>query len=568
MTTGVLLPISVVTQYFSSQGVILAGGSINTYTAGTTTPINTYTDSTLGTSNGTSMTLDSAGMTTQEMWVASGTLVKVIIKNSSGVQQGPTLDNIGGLNDFGTSSSNLGPFWGGSAGGSANVLTLTITNGPSSYTAGQRITFLATATNSTTATINVNGLGAKAIQDNGSALAGGEITNAKLYEIEYTGTAFQLNQFVVFPALTGDVTSVLGNPATTIAAGAVTAAKLATASVTAIKLASSVMPTMNMVNGTLVASAAASALTVAIKTFAGTDPSATDPVFVMFRNATAATGDYTVLTLTAATSVVVSSGSTLGTTNSTAFRIWVVGFNDAGTFRLGVINCLSGVSIYPLGGFSLASSTAEGGGGGADSSQVFYTGAAVSSKAYAVLGNCSYETGLATAGTWSATPTRISLFRLGHKLPGDVVQSQATQTGAVNTGTTVIPGDDTIPQITEGDEYMTQAITPSSASNLLDVSSSIGDLSNSGGGSLTIALFQDATVDALAAVINTSGGAGASSGMQLLHYRLLAATTSATTLRIRAGSTAGGTTTFNGFGGNRKLGGVLNSFLEVKEIMG
>src|SRR5258706_7973472 len=98
-------------------------------------------------------------------------------------------------------------------------------------------------------------------------------------------------------------------------------------------------PAIGMINGTLVASVAGSALTIAIKTLAGTDPSATDPVYVAFRNATLATGDYNILAITAATSLVISSGSTVGATNNVAFRLWIVGFNDAGTFRLGAVNC-------------------------------------------------------------------------------------------------------------------------------------------------------------------------------------------------------------------------------------
>jgi hypothetical protein len=97
----------------------------------------------------------------------------------------------------------------------------------------------------------------------------------------------------------------------------------------------------SLVNGYLDFSVAASALTVAIKGFDGNDPSATNPVYVLFRSATAATGSLTLHKLTAATSVVVSSGSTLGATNSVAFRVWVVGYDDAGTFRLAVINCVS-----------------------------------------------------------------------------------------------------------------------------------------------------------------------------------------------------------------------------------
>ena len=44
------------------------------------------------------------------------------------------------------------------------------------------------------------------------------------------------------------------------------------------------------------------------------------------------------------------------------------------------------------------------------------------------------------------------------KLPGDMVQRVNTQTGAVATGTTLLPNDDTIPQNTEGTEFMTLAV--------------------------------------------------------------------------------------------------------------
>ncbi len=48
-----------------------------------------------------------------------------------------------------------------------------------------------------------------------------------------------------------------------------------------------------------------------------------------------------------------------------------------------------------------------------------------------------------------------------------VQQVVVTQTGAVASGTTVIPYDDTIPQNTEGDEYITRSITPKSATSKL-----------------------------------------------------------------------------------------------------
>lgn len=323
---------------------------------------------------------------------------------------------------------------------------------------------------------------------------------------------------------------------------------------------------IQFVNGGLVASVGASALTIAIKTLAGTDPSLTQPVHVIFRSATAATGAYSRITLTAATSFVVSSGSTLGTVNSTAFRLWIVGFNDAGTFRLGIINCLSGANIFPLAGFGIASATAEGGAGAADSAHVFYAGAAVSAKAYTVLGYASFESGLGTAGTWSAVPTRLQLYGAGVKLPGDLVQRVRTATGATASGTTLIPIDDTIPQIGEGDEYMTQAITPTSTANALNVSAR-AILSHSVAATHIIAaLFQDATANALIAADDVVSGAAAVLPLDLRHV-MLAATAAATTFRVRAGGSQAGITRFNGNVATRLLGGVMNSYMEIEEIM-
>jgi len=86
-------------QLFTSQGVVLAGGTINTYLAGTSTPQATYTDITGLVSNGSTITLDAAGRPPQEIWIPSGIALKIIVLNSVGVQQGITYDWISGIND-------------------------------------------------------------------------------------------------------------------------------------------------------------------------------------------------------------------------------------------------------------------------------------------------------------------------------------------------------------------------------------------------------------------------------------------------------------------------------------
>lgn len=152
-------------------------------------------------------------------------------------------------------------------------------------------------------------------------------------------------------------------------------------------------------NYTLSTSVGSNALTIALKTKAGTDPSSTDPVKVAFRNATSATGNYTVLTITSALSITVSAGSTLGMISGNSSTIWVYLFNDAGTPRLGVSQSLFSEKIP-------RSSTAEGGAGAADSNRVIYTGTAVTTKAFRVL---ACMLGSNVAGNWTAVPTIVSL---------------------------------------------------------------------------------------------------------------------------------------------------------------
>lgn len=146
---------------------------------------------------------------------------------------------------------------------------------------------------------------------------------------------------------------------------------------------------------------------------------------------------------------------------------------------------------------------------------------------------------------------------------GRIVQVVNTITGAVATGTTVIPFDDTIPQSGEGDQYMTLAITPTNSGNKLKI-----DVVVVGAGSVNsynyAALFQDSTADALAAVATEIATGGDISTVKFTHY-MSAGTTSATTFKVRAGSGAG-TYTFNGVASGRIFGGIMASSITITEI--
>ena len=316
-----------------------------------------------------------------------------------------------------------------------------------------------------------------------------------------------------------------------------------------------------MINGQLSASVGSNILTVAIKTLAGTDPSATDPVYVIFRNVTSLTGDYAVITLTAATSIAVPDTALLGTTNSIPFRIWVVGFNDGGTFRLGVINCLTSSGVITLRDSQLASSTTVG--TGSDSAGVFYTGTGVTSKAYRILGYLNYDSGLATAGTWSANPSKVQLFGPGISKPGDIIQQVSSFSGAVATGTTQTPNDDTIPTISEGDQYFSVAITPTATMNRLKVEGTF-NLACSVAANLQIALHQGgAAVGVSSMRIDTADRTYPAS----LLFMMLTGTVSAITNTIRIGPSTAGTVTLNGNSAARLMGGVHSSGIIVTEIM-
>lgn len=148
-----------------------------------------------------------------------------------------------------------------------------------------------------------------------------------------------------------------------------------------------------------------------------------------------------------------------------------------------------------------------------------------------------------------------------HPGGGKVVQTVYTQTGAVATGTTVIPFDDTIPQNTEGDEYMTLAITPKSGSNDLYVEVVFNGASSAS--DLTVALFRDSAANALAAV-HTNVGVVLT--QLVLRHRVASPGAGATTFKVRAGGAAAGTVTFNGAVGARKYGGVIPSSIRITEV--
>ena len=87
-------------QFFTNSGVILSGGKLYTYAAGTTTPVATYTSVNGGTAHTNPIVLNSAGRvpSSGEIWLTNGVSYKFLLKDSNDVLIA-TYDDISGVND-------------------------------------------------------------------------------------------------------------------------------------------------------------------------------------------------------------------------------------------------------------------------------------------------------------------------------------------------------------------------------------------------------------------------------------------------------------------------------------
>lgn len=84
-------------QFFTNNGVPLAGGKLYSYLAGTTTPAATYTSSSGGTAHTNPIVLDSGGRVSGgEVWLTENVSYKFILKDSTDVLIA-TYDNISGI---------------------------------------------------------------------------------------------------------------------------------------------------------------------------------------------------------------------------------------------------------------------------------------------------------------------------------------------------------------------------------------------------------------------------------------------------------------------------------------
>lgn len=161
------------------------------------------------------------------------------------------------------------------------------------------------------------------------------------------------------------------------------------------------------------------------------------------------------------------------------------------------------------------------------------------------------------SGVTSAIQTQID----------NVVQVVSDNVTAYSSYTGIIDYDDTIPQVTEGDQLFSCTITPKSASSKLEIECVLHYTGNSSR-SMIMALFQDGGANAIAATARYTNSSSLYMYPMVLKYVMTAGTVSSTTFTIRAGQNLAATYYVNGLSTGRVLGGVLVSSMTVREING
>lgn len=153
----------------------------------------------------------------------------------------------------------------------------------------------------------------------------------------------------------------------------------------------------SIANTSIVASVAASALTLALKDQTGADCTAFSPSVIGFRSATANSGLFNDRSTVAALSLVVPSGATLGTANATASYLYAYAIDTGAGVVLGISGTL-------LDEGSLQTSTTIS--AGASSSSTLYSAVGQTNKPVRLLSRIL--TTQTTAGTWAAAMSEVT----------------------------------------------------------------------------------------------------------------------------------------------------------------
>ncbi len=164
------------------------------------------------------------------------------------------------------------------------------------------------------------------------------------------------------------------------------------------------------------------------------------------------------------------------------------------------------------------------------------------------------------------------ILEIGTVAGGNLVQMVQANSAAYISTSSVIPFDNTIPQITEGAQLITLAITPQNAANTLYINAHMSGAVNETiavGQGASLALFQDATANALATATaeDDEGGGGANFINTELYYAMVAGTVSSTTFQIRIGVSNLANTVYINGGSIPLYGGTVKLNLKIMEVI-
>jgi hypothetical protein len=191
-------------QYLTDQGVVLSGGQVFTYVAGSvSTPLTTYTDNTLGTANANPIVLTSAGRLPASCWVPAGTPVKLVLEDANNnVIANGTIDELPAINDPGVIINYGLTAFGGTSTNSGNNYSVTTTLPFTAYANGVSVEFFVNATNTGAVTLNLNSLGAKTVVNaDGSTILSGTWILGQPVSVVYNGGQF----YQTVPSNTRDI---------------------------------------------------------------------------------------------------------------------------------------------------------------------------------------------------------------------------------------------------------------------------------------------------------------------------------------------------------------------------
>lgn len=157
----------------------------------------------------------------------------------------------------------------------------------------------------------------------------------------------------------------------------------------------------------------------------------------------------------------------------------------------------------------------------------------------------------------------LKMFRRAAK--GAVIDRAFASYATYAALTTQIPGDNTVPQNTEGTQVLSVSLTPKSTTNRVRVRFQGEFSTNASPGSAAAALFTSASASAIASTLVTSPTADYAQPI-VLEWEYVPATTSPLTFSIRVGPISAITMKMNGTATSQFFNGTVAATLVVEEI--